>query len=168
MRQIIIQQSPSVAISENEGTPKNEVKMLTIGQKIFEETVRPIGITVRSVGPEGVETETTISAEIVGFGPAQGVNGKLLGTQRNKIGSNGIVRGTGQGKMVFEQGELVVCKLKYAGRMTASDGQKHVGTLTFMTVSEKLAWLNQTVGVVEGEFKGGPTGSGKNIIYEWS
>jgi len=47
-------------------------------------------------------------------------------------------------------GDAVTWKLTYAAKTSAA-GAKYNCTVTFMTMSEKLAWLNQTICVMEGE-----------------
>jgi hypothetical protein len=61
-------------------------------------------------------------------------------------------------------GDSVVWKLCYAGKSSGT-GVKLTGTVTFMTMSEKLAWLNRTICVMEA------TGDAKahtDVFYEWS
>lgn len=43
-----------------------------------------------------------------------------------------------------------------------------MGTVTFMTMSEKLAWLNRTICVIEGAGKADPAKGGTKVFYEWS
>ncbi|MDD1721706.1 MAG: hypothetical protein LUP95_06960 [Euryarchaeota archaeon] len=61
----------------------------------------------------------------------------------------------------------MVWKGSYAGKTTAG-GQKYIGTVTFMKMSWKLAWLNQTISIMEGAGEADPTKVGTNVFYEWS
>ncbi len=49
-------------------------------------------------------------------------------------------------------GDSVVWKLSYAGKASGVRG-KLVGTVIFMTMSEKLAWLNHTICVLRAQAK---------------
>jgi hypothetical protein len=66
--------------------------------------------------------------------------------------------------MTTTDGDSVVWKLCYAGKSYGAGG-KFVGTVTFMTMSEKLAWLNSTICVMEGA---GDAKVGTDVFYEWS
>jgi len=75
-----------------------------------------------------------------------------MGTLRTLAQPGGIGTGTGLGVMMLD-GEAVTWKLSFAAKNTAA-GSKYISTVTFITMSEKLAWLNQTICVVEGESGG--------------
>jgi hypothetical protein len=64
-------------------------------------------------------------------------------------------------------GDAVTWKYSYAAKSTAA-GAKYICTVTFMTMSEKLAWLNQTICVMERESGADLTTPGTNVFYEWS
>jgi len=140
------------------------VKILAIGEKLFEEKVTPRGFTIKSVGSEGVESEYSVTGEITGFGKAEGVKATNMGTMRNLVLPTGITTGTAHGVMTTTDGDSVVWKLCYAGKASGTGG-KFTGTVTFMTMSEKLAWLNSTICVMEGA---GDAKVGTDVFYEWS
>ncbi|MGB9372270.1 MAG: hypothetical protein WCB79_10125 [Halobacteriota archaeon] len=79
---------------------------MAIGEKIFEEKIRPVGFAIKSVGSEGVESEYSVTGEIIGFGKAQGVNGTNMGTMCNLLRLSGITTGTAQGIMTTTDGIL--------------------------------------------------------------
>ncbi len=140
------------------------MKILAIGEKLFEEKITPAGFAIKSVGPEGVETEYSVTGEITGFGKAEGVKATNMATMRNLVRPGGITTGTAQGVMTMTDGDSVVWKLCYAGK-TSSTGVKLTGTVTFMTMSEKLAWLNSTICVMEAA---GDAKAHTDVFYEWS
>jgi hypothetical protein len=143
-----------------------KVNILAIGQKLFEEKFRPMGATIKSVGPEGVETEFTYAGDITGFGRAQGVKGTNMATVR-VLKRPGVATGTGQGIMTLA-GDSAAYQLSYAAKATGAAAAKYICTVTFMTTSDKFAWLNQTICVLEGEGEADPTKVGTNVFYEWS
>ena len=59
------------------------MKILAIGEKLFEEKVRPAGFAIKSVGSEGVESEFSVTGQITGFGKAESVKATNMGTMRN-------------------------------------------------------------------------------------
>ena len=139
---------------------------MAIGQKLFEEKIRPMGFAIKSVSSEGVESEFSVTGEITGFGKAQGIKGTNMGTLRDLAQPSGIATGTGQGIMTLD-GDAAVWKLSYVSKPTGAASGKYIGTATFMTMSEKLAWLNKTICVMEGEGEADPTKVGTNVFYEW-
>jgi hypothetical protein len=140
------------------------VKILAIEEKLFEEKITPRGFAIKSVGSEGVESEYSVTGEITGFGKAEGVKATNMGTMCNHVRPTGITTGTAQGIMTTTDGDSVVWKLCYAGKSSGTGGRL-TGTVTFMTMSEKLAWLNSTICVMEGK---GDAKVGTNTFYEWS
>jgi len=138
---------------------------LAIGQKLFEERFRPTGGAIKSIGFEGVKSEFSITSEITGFGKAGGVTGTNMGTLSNLAQPGGIGTGTGLGIMMLD-GAAVTWKFSFAAKTSAA-GAKYVCTVTFTTTSEKFAWLNQTICVLEGESGTDLTQPGTNIYYEW-
>ena len=140
------------------------MKILAIGEKLFEEKITPRGFAIKSVGSEGVESEYSVTGEITGFGKAEGVKATNMATMRNLVRPTGVATGTAQGIMTTTDGDSVVWKLCYAGK-TSGTGGRLTGTVTFMTMSEKLAWLNSTICVIESV---GDAKVGTNLFYEWS
>jgi len=140
---------------------------LAIGEKLFKEKITPVGFAIKSVGSEGVESEYSVTGEIIGFGKAQRRQGHQYGTTRNLSRPSGITTGIAQGIMTTTDGDSVVWKLSYAGKSSGAGG-KLTGTVTFTTVSEKLSWLNRTICVMEGKGEADPTKVGTNVFHEWS
>ncbi|MGB9370612.1 MAG: hypothetical protein WCB79_01530 [Halobacteriota archaeon] len=80
--------------------------------------------------------------------------------------ASGIGTGMGLGVMMLD-GDAVTWTFSYAAKTSAA-GANYICTVTFRTVSEKLAWLNQTICVMEGESGADLTTPGTNEFYEWS
>ena len=140
------------------------MKILAIREKLFEEKVTATGFAIKSVGSEGVESEYSVTGEITGFGKAESLKATNMGTMCNLVRPTGITTGTAQGVMTTTDGDSVVWKLCYAGKASGTGGRL-TGTVTFMTMSEKLAWLNSTICVMESV---GDAKVGTNVFYEWS
>jgi hypothetical protein len=145
---------------------EKEVVILPIGQKVFQIEWKSMGMTVKAVGPEGMTMEMTANGELTGFGPAQGLKGMAVVTFQDIVGPGGITTGSGQGFMSFAGGETAVWKFMFAGRMKSPGVQAWMGPVTYMTMSEKLAWMNKTVFITEGEGKSGSP-EARDTVYEW-
>ncbi len=104
-------------------------------------------------------------SEITGFGKAEGIKGTNMGTLRSLAKPSGIGTGTGLGVMTLD-GETVTWTFSFAAKTSAA-GAKYICTVTFMAMSDKLAWLNQTVCVLEGESGPDLSKPGINVYYEW-
>ncbi len=72
---------------------------MTIGQKLSEEKIRPVGFAIKSVGSEAVESEYDVTGEIIGFGKAQGLKGTNMGNLLDLKQPSGVTTGTAQGIM---------------------------------------------------------------------
>jgi hypothetical protein len=139
---------------------------MPIGQKIFEMNWKSISMAVRSIDPEGLTMEMTAQGEVTGFGPAKGLKGFVVMTFQDIRQPSGISTGKGQGILTTPEGDMAVWKATFAGRMKDAGSQGWIGPATFMTMSKKLAFLNEMVCITEGE---GKTGSPEahDTVYEW-
>lgn len=122
-------------------------------------------MSIKSVGAEGVTTETSWTAEIKGFGRMQGIEGRSVGTSTGWQRPDGITDGTAQGIFTAKDGDTGVWKSHSMGKIEAGKN-KIVSLITFRTVSQKLSWMNSLVAISEGEIDPNTqeiSGTG----YEW-
>jgi len=136
---------------------------MALGEKVGEDRGTGTGVTVKSTGPEGVTIEVNYMGEVKGSGRFPDAN--YVGTLTVVQAPSGISRSTNQGLMTTKDGETIVFK----GFSTGKSGgvkTKDVTLLTFMTGSQKYAWMNDLILVREGEatpdFK-----EFKGITHEW-
>lgn len=138
---------------------------MAIGEKLFEWKGKTTGVTVKSVGPDGVTTERNSAAEFRGFGRAEGVSGRAIATTTAVGQQPRPFRVSGYGLITTKDGETVVVKSsafskREGGRL------KIVGISTYMTTSAGLSWLNDLITLDEGEAD--ITGQEFTITsYEW-
>ena len=71
---------------------------MVLGEKMWEEKGKIIGISVKSVGPEGVRMEETFATEVKGLGRAP--SGRNIGTMDLIETPGGSFSGTSQGYLV--------------------------------------------------------------------
>jgi len=135
---------------------------LVLGEKLWEEKGKTIGMSVKSVGPEGIRMEQTFTTEVKGLGRSP--NGVNMGTlDFVQTPSGGF--GTGQGIFTSQDGDIVVWKCYFIGKIEAGKN-KAVNIIHFMTTSQKLSWFNSLV-AVEDAFTDMKTGEIGGIGYEW-
>jgi hypothetical protein len=119
---------------------------LVLGEKMWEEKGKIIGISVKSVGPEGVRMEETFATEVKGLGRAP--SGRNIGTMDILETPGGFFSGTGQGYLVTQDGDSVVWKCYSVGKPEAGK-VKSVNIIQFMTTSQRLSWMNGFIAVDE-------------------
>lgn len=117
------------------------------GEKLWEEKGTLIGASVKSTGPEGMHFEQTFTTEVKGFGRVK--NGTNVGTLTVFMAPNGVMSGTGHGYCTNEDGDTVIWKHAFTGKVEGTKG-KSVGILQFWTSSPKLSWMNNLIVIEEG------------------
>jgi len=120
---------------------------LVLGEKMWEEKGKIIGMSVKSVGSEGVRMEETFASDIKGLGRVP--SGRNVGTLDISESPGGFFSGTGQGLFTTQDGDVVVWKVYSIGKLEAGKS-KSVNILRFMTTSQKLSWMNSYIAVDEG------------------
>ncbi len=122
---------------------------------------------IKSVGMEGVTQVYTWTAQMKGVGKAKGVDCNLNVTGKSMSPPKGIAWSKDQGMMMTMTGEMGIVKGVSLMKMTMGKNPTSVGLWTFMTMSEKLGWLNDTIAVVTFEATD-PMWTELNIaIWEW-
>jgi hypothetical protein len=140
-----------------------EVEKLALGEKIAEEKGKVIGVSVKSVGPEGVHMEETFATEIKGLGRLP--SGRNMGTLNIVMTPSGFSSGTGQGIATTQDGDSIVWKSYFIGKPEAGK-HKSVNIIQFMTTSQKLSWMNSFIAVEEGIYDPKTMELG-GTAYEW-
>jgi hypothetical protein len=123
-----------------------EVKKLVLGEKIWEEKGKMMGMSIKSIGPEGVHMEETFASEVKGLGRAP--SGRNIGTINVIETPGGFSSGTGQGYLVTQEGDSVVWKCYLLGKSEAGK-TKSLNIIQFMTNSQRLSWMNGFIAVAE-------------------
>jgi hypothetical protein len=143
-------------------------KELVIGEKLWEGKAKSAGEgLIKSVGMEGITSVYSWTAQMKGIGKAKGIDGSIHVTAKMKSPPKGVPASRDQGIFMTMTGDM--CVLKGFDLMKMSVGAKPtaVGLWSFMTISEKLSWVNDAIALVTFEALD-PMWMESNItIYEW-
>jgi hypothetical protein len=106
-----------------------------------------MSMTIESVNSDGMTFEHTWSADVKGLGKAKGMDGNMFETELATVTSTGAATASGNAMFNLSTGDKAFIKAQGAGK---GEGQHGMGLYvwSFMTNSKKLAWLNNTLGIV--------------------
>lgn len=140
---------------------------MAIGEKLWEGKGKSGASFIKSVGMEGVTSLYTWTAQMKGMGNAKGIDCNLNVTGMSTTPPKGIATSTDQGMLMTMTGDMSVLKGTSLMKMEMGKNPTSVGLWTFMTMSEKLGWLNDLIAVVTFEALD-PMWMELNIaIWEW-
>ncbi len=141
---------------------------MALGEKLWEGKGKSTGPgTIKHVGMEGLISEYSWTAQVKGMGRAKGVDGNIHVTAIMKSPPKGVTKSKDQGIFMTVTGDMGVLKGLDMMKMTAGRNPTAVGLWSFMTMSEKLGWMNDLVALVTFEALD-PMWMESNItIYEW-
>jgi hypothetical protein len=125
---------------------------MVIGEKLWEGKGKSAGQgLIKYVGMEGVVSVYSWSAQVKGMGKAKGVDGMMNVTAKSMMPPKGVAAAKDQGMFMTATGDMAVLKGVDLMKMTANQKPSSVGLWSFMTMSEKLGWLNDVIAVVTFE-----------------
>ena len=125
---------------------------MSIGEKLFEGKGKSSGPGfIKTISMEGVKSMYSWTAQVKGMGRAKGVDGNIHVTAMGTMPPKGVASEEDQGTFMTMNGEMGV--LKGFGLMKMATGTKPsaVSLWSFMTMSEKLGWMNNLIAVVNVE-----------------
>ena len=141
---------------------QREVGNLVLGEKMWEEKGKAIGVSVKSVGSDGVHVEESFATECKGLGRFP--SGRNIGTIDVVETPRGF-SGTGQGIFTAQDGDAVVWKCYGLGKLEAGK-DKGLFIIQFMTASQRLSWMNSFI-AVEESISDPKTMEMSGTGYEW-
>ncbi len=139
-----------------------------LGEKLWEEKSRSLGLAVRTVGAEGAVIEGTWTGELKGFGRMRGIDGTTVGTTEfKKLAVQTYVIGSDSHEVfTTKEGERVFFEGYSTGKIHAGRYTSGVDIITFRTDSKRLLWMNDIIVLREG--LGGPDSEEQvAMAYEW-
>ncbi len=140
---------------------------MAIGEKLWEGKGKGGASFIKSVGMDGVTSMYTWTAQMKGMGKANGIDANLNVTGMSMTPPKGIAASKDQGLLMTMTGDMGVIKGMSYMKMMMGKNPTSVGLWTFMTMSEKLGWLNDTIAVVTFEAMD-PMWMELNVtIWEW-
>jgi hypothetical protein len=142
-------------------------KKMVIGEKLWEGKGKSGASFIKYVGMDGVTSMYTWTAQMKGMGKAKGVDCNLNVTGKSMSPPKGIAASKDQGMMMTMTGDMGIIKGFDLMKMVPGAKPTSVGLWSFMTMSEKLGWLNDTIALVTFE-AADPMWMEMNItIWEW-
>ena len=138
---------------------------MALGEKLFEETGKIIGMQVKSVHPiEGVKMEVTFTGEIKGIGKFP--SGKNLGSGTMTQYPHGAVDASYQGVVTTAEGDQFFWWAHEKSKVAEGGRVKGIVTVTGYTHSQKLSWMNGLVVAIDSDTD--PSAQQyKGTAYEW-
>jgi len=140
---------------------------MAIGEKLWEGKGKSGGGFIKSITMEGVISVFTFTAQMKGMGKAKGVDCNLNMTGFSKMPPKGMGMSKDQGMLMTMTGDMAVAKGMSLSKMEMGKNPTALGLWSLMTMSDKLAWINNTIFLVTFEAID-PMWSEINIaIWEW-
>ncbi len=142
---------------------------MVVGEKLWEGKGKSAGAgNIKSVGMEGLTSEYSWTAEVKGVGRAKGIDGNIHVTAIMNSPPKGVAATKDQGIFMTTHGEMGVLKGSDLMKMPSPGGKPTaVGLWSFMTMSEKLGWMNDLVALVTFEALDPMWMESIITIYEW-
>ncbi|MCW4017310.1 MAG: hypothetical protein NWF00_01285 [Candidatus Bathyarchaeota archaeon] len=140
---------------------------MVLGEKLWEGKGKSGASFIKSVGIEGIVTEYSWMAQLKGSGCAEGVDCNISVTAKGITPPKGVGAAKDQGILTTTTGEIAILKGFDLAKMVEGKGVS-VGLLSFMTLAEKLDWINDVIAVVTFEALDAMWQDFNVVIYEWN
>ncbi len=140
---------------------------MVLGEKLWEGKGKSDGPGfIQYAGWEGVASKYSWSAQLKGMGRAKGVDLNIHATGKSWMAPKGVGKAKDQAMFTTASGEMGVLKGWALSKMSQNKPIA-VSLWTFMTVSEKLGWMNDVIAVASYE-PVDPMWMELNLtVYEW-
>jgi hypothetical protein len=140
---------------------------MVLGEKLWEGRGKSNGSGfIKSVGMEGVVSIYPWMAQLKGLGCAEGMDCTVNVTGKSMQPPKGIGTAKDQGVLMTMTGEMAILKGHDLSKMIDGKGVA-VGLWSFMTMSEKLNWMNDLIAIVTIEALDPMWEQFNLVIYEW-
>jgi hypothetical protein len=141
---------------------------MVLGEKLWEGKGKSAGPGfIKYIGMDGVTMMYSWMADMKGMGRAKGVDGNLNVTAKSMTPPKGVAAAKDQGMFRTMTGDMAVLKGFDLMKMTMGGKPASVGLWSFMTMSEKLGWLNDVIAVVVFEALDSMWMEFNVTIHEW-
>jgi hypothetical protein len=139
---------------------------MVLGEKLWEGNAK-LGVgLIKSVEMDGVTSEFSWMAQLKGFGRAKGLDCTVNVTATSMQPPKGIGATKDQGILMTMAGDMAILKGHDLAKMVEGK-PAGVGLWSFMTMSEKLGWMNELIALVTLEALDPMWQDSKIVIYEW-
>lgn len=141
---------------------------MVLGEKLWEGKGKTSGPGfIKNVGMEGVESMYSWTAQLKGMGKAKGMDGNINVSAFSMMPPKGVGKAKDQGVFMMMTGDMGIVKGVDMMKMVKGKNPSAVGLWSFMTMSEKLAWLNDVIAVVSMEASDPMWNEFTITIHEW-
>lgn len=125
---------------------------MVLGEKLFEGKGKSEGPSyIKSIDMMGINSMYAWSAQLKGMGKAKGADLMLNVTAKSMTPPKGIAAAKDEGMFMTATGDMGTVKGMDLMKMIPGAKPTSIGLWTFMTMSEKLMWLNEVIAVVTFE-----------------
>jgi len=141
---------------------------MALGEKLWEGKGKTAGPGyIKSITMDGVTSAYTWSAQVKGLGKAKGADGNIHVTAKGTMPPKGVGSEDDLGTFMTMGGDAGVIKGYGLMKMTMNGKPSAVSLWCFMTMSEKLAWMNDLIAVVTFEALDPMWTEFNMMIHEW-
>ena len=141
---------------------------ILLGEKIFEGKGKSVGPSyIKSIGAEGVTSMYAWTAQLKGMGKAKGFDPMVNVTAESMTPPKGVAAAKDQGMLMTMTGDMAIVRGMDLMKMMMGGKPTSVGLWAFMTMSEKIAWLNDTIALVTFESVDPMWMEFTVTVYEW-
>jgi hypothetical protein len=137
-----------------------------LGQKLWESKSKSNPDFIKDIKMEGITSVYSWMAQMKGVGKAKNVDCNLKVTGMSMTPPKGIGKSKDQGVLMTTTGDMAI--VKGIDLMKMGPKPMEVGLCSFMTMPEKLGWLNETIAVVVFEALDVMWNEVNISIYEWT
>jgi hypothetical protein len=124
---------------------------MTLGEKLFEESGNTAGFNITKVHPvEGIIMEVSFTSDVKGIGRFP--SGKNLGSGTMTQFPHGIVDASFHGMEMYEDGDQFLWWAHQKSKVVEGGKIKGLIMVTEFTNSQKLAWMNNLIMVLDSEY----------------
>lgn len=127
-------------------------EIMVLGDIIFEGKGKSNGPSyIKSISAEGVESMFAWTAQLKGMGKAKGIDATVNVTATSITPPKGVAASKDKAMLFTMAGDMAVVRGLDLMKMVPGANPSSVGLWTFMTMSEKLGWLNEVIALVTFE-----------------
>jgi len=140
---------------------------MAIGEKLWEGKGKSGAGFIKDIDMNGVTSIYTWTGQLKGFGKAKGVDVNVNVTGKSMSPPKGLAASKDMGMMMTMTGDMAVVKGFALMKMAPGKNPTSVGLWSVMTMSEKLAWVNDVIILVTFEATD-PMWTEINVaLWEW-
>ncbi|MGD1061146.1 MAG: hypothetical protein ABR879_06785 [Methanomassiliicoccales archaeon] len=119
---------------------------MAIGERLYEEKGKVTMGFIKEIDANGLEMLQSFNTEVKGFDRMP--SGTNMASGKIMLMPNGMAHGKWHGMIMTVDGDMIVWAGNGRSKRSPS-GINGVMLITYMTMSEKLKWLNDVIGIAD-------------------